>query len=47
MRGRLPKHRRTKSFPPRNNGEVERYQRIVAEEVLYARPNDSEEERAR
>ncbi|GAA4891996.1 IS481 family transposase [Streptomonospora salina] len=40
------KHRRTKPFTPRHNGKVERYQRIMAEEVLYARPYDSEEERA-
>ncbi|MFB9800351.1 integrase core domain-containing protein [Streptomonospora salina] len=40
------KHPRTRPFTPRHNGKAERYQRIMAEEVLYARSYDSEEERA-
>jgi len=40
------KHRRTRPFKPQHNGKVERYQRIMAEEVLYARPYHSEDERA-
>lgn len=43
--GRRTKHRRTKPFKPQHNGKAERYQRIMAEEVLYARPYDSEDER--
>ncbi|GAA4897963.1 transposase InsO family protein [Streptomonospora salina] len=44
--GRRTKHRRTRPFTPRHNGKAERYQRIMAEEVLYARPYGSESERA-
>jgi len=34
-------------FTPQHNGKVERYQRILAEEVLYARPFHSEAQRAK
>ena len=34
-------------YTPRHNGKVERYNRIQAEEVLYARPYASEEDRTR
>jgi hypothetical protein len=33
-------------YRSRHNGKVERYQRTLAEEVLYARPYDSEDERS-
>lgn len=32
------RHQRTKSYTPRHNGKVERYQRTLANELLYARP---------
>ncbi|MFD7815240.1 IS481 family transposase [Streptomyces sp. NPDC059785] len=41
------RHQRTKPYTPRHNGKVERYQRILAEELLYARQWASEAERAR
>ena len=41
------RHQRTKPFTPKHNGKVERYQRILAEELLYARPFTSEAARAR
>ncbi|MBN0975094.1 MULTISPECIES: IS481 family transposase [unclassified Gordonia (in: high G+C Gram-positive bacteria)] len=39
-------HRRTKPYSPKHNGKVERYNRILAEEFLYARTWTSEEQRA-
>ncbi len=39
-------HQRTKPCTPRHNGKVERYQRIMAEEVLYAREFTSEDARS-
>ena len=39
-------HRRTKPYTPKHNGKVERYNRILAEEFLYARTWHSEAERA-
>ncbi|MBP2055876.1 transposase [Streptomyces griseochromogenes] len=41
------RHQRTRPYTPRHNGKVERYQRILAEELLYARNWTSEAERAR
>lgn len=41
------RHQRTRPYTPRHNGKVERYQRILAEECLYARAYESEEERCR
>ncbi|MFC9845135.1 IS481 family transposase [Streptomyces sp. NPDC060223] len=41
------RHQRIKPYTPRHNGKVERYQRILAEELLYARQWTSEAERAR
>lgn len=38
-------HRRTKPYTPKHNGKVERYNRIVAEEFLYARTWTSEHQR--
>lgn len=39
------RHQRTRPYTPRHNGKVERYQRILAEELLYAHPWESEEQR--
>ena len=35
--GNQTRHQKTKPYTPRHNGKVERYQRILAEELLYAR----------
>ena len=40
------RHQRTKPYTPKHNGKVERYQRILAEELLYARAFTSEAQRA-
>lgn len=40
------KHKRTKPYTPKHNGKVERYNRILAEEFLYARTWTSEAERS-
>ncbi|MFC3962138.1 IS481 family transposase [Nocardia jiangsuensis] len=39
------RHQRTRPYTPRHNGKVERYQRILAEELLYAREWTSETQR--
>ncbi|MFF4082733.1 IS481 family transposase [Streptomyces sp. NPDC001777] len=44
--GTQSRHQKTKPYTPRHNGKVERYQRILAEELLYARQFTSEEARA-
>ena len=44
--GTKTRHQKTKPFTPRHNGKAERYQRIMTEEVLYARQYSSENERA-
>ncbi len=44
--GHAARHQRTRPFTPQHNGKVERYQRILAEELLYARPFASEAARA-
>lgn len=41
----IGRHQRTRIYTPRHNGKIERYQRILAEECLYARAYDSESER--
>lgn len=41
----IGRHQRTRVYVPRHNGKIERYQRILAEECVYARPYDSETER--
>ena len=41
----VARHQRTGPFTPRHNGKVERYQRILAEEPLYARTWTSEADR--
>ncbi|GGM37408.1 IS481 family transposase [Promicromonospora citrea] len=38
-------HQRTKPYTPKHNGKVERYNRILAEEFLYARTWTSEQQR--
>jgi transposase InsO family protein len=38
-------HRRTRPYTPKHNGKVERYNRILAEEFLYARTWTSEHQR--
>ena len=40
------RHQRIRPYTPRHNGKVERYNRILAEELLYARVWRSEAERA-
>lgn len=40
------RHQRTRPYTPRHNGKVERYQRILSEELLYARPWTSNDQRA-
>lgn len=44
--GNHTRHQRTKPYTPRHNGKVERYQRILAEELLYAREFTSEDARS-
>ncbi|MBT2675869.1 IS481 family transposase [Streptomyces sp. ISL-14] len=44
--GQGTRHQRTKPYTPRHNGKVERYQRIMAEEVLCAREFTSEDARS-
>ncbi|MGP9695967.1 integrase core domain-containing protein, partial [Brachybacterium sp. AOP25-B2-12] len=39
------RHQRTRPYTPRHNGKVERYQRILSEECLYAHAFYSEDER--
>lgn len=41
----VSRHQRIRPFTPRHNGKVERYQRILAEELLYGRPYSSEADR--
>jgi len=42
----MSRHQRIAPYMPRHNGKVERYNRILAEEFLYARGWHSEEERS-
>ncbi len=39
-------HQRIRPYTPRHNGKIERYNRILTEELLYARPYQSETQRA-
>ena len=41
----VARHQRTRPFTPKHNGKVERYQRTLAEELLYARTWTSEDQR--
>lgn len=43
--GPRTRHQRTRPYTPRHNGKAERYQRILTEEVLYAREYHCEDER--
>lgn len=42
---REARHYRIKPYTPKHNGKVERYNRILAEELLYSREYTSEEQR--
>ena len=44
--GHRTRHQKTKPYTPRHNGKAERYQRIMTEELLYAREYASEDERS-
>jgi len=44
--GNRSRHQRTKPYTPRHNGKAERYQRILAEEVLYLREYNCEDDRS-
>ncbi len=44
--GTKTRHQKTKPFTPGHNGKVERYQRILTEEVLYACSYAGEDERS-
>ena len=41
------RHQRTRPYTPKHNGKIERYNRILAEELLYGRPFTSEADRAK
>ena len=45
VKGLASRHQRIRPYTPKHNGKVERYQRILADECLYARPYDSESQR--
>jgi transposase InsO family protein len=44
--GSASRHQRIRPYTPKHNGKVERYNRILAEEVLYAHTWSCEDERA-
>lgn len=44
--GQATRHQKTRPYTPRHNGKVERYQRILAEDLLYAREFASEDTRS-
>jgi len=44
---REARHYRIKPYTPKHNGKVERYNRILAEELLYSRKYSSEQHRRR
>src|SRR5690625_388302 len=41
----IGRQQRTRAYTPRHNGKIERYQRLMTDECLYARAYDSENER--
>lgn len=45
VKGLGARHQRIKPYTPKHNGKVERYQRTLASELLYARPWESEQQR--
>lgn len=47
LRGWARQHQFIRAYTPRHNGKVERYNRILAEELLYARPYTNEDQRTR
>jgi len=44
--GHRTRHQRTRPYTPRHNGKAERYQQIMAEEVLYVREYTCKDERS-
>ena len=44
--GEVPAGQKTKPYTPRHNGKAQRYQRIMTEELVYAREYASEDERS-
>lgn len=46
LSARRPVTKKTRPYTPRHSGKVERYQRILAEELLNARTYDGEDERS-
>jgi transposase InsO family protein len=44
--GQRTHHQKTRRCTPRHNGKAERYQRIMTEELVYAREYASEDERS-
>jgi transposase InsO family protein len=46
VRALASRHQRIRPHTPRHNGKVERYHRILTEELLYARLWTSEDQRA-
>lgn len=44
--GHVARHQFIRAYTPRHNGKVERYNRLLAEEFLYARPFTSETQRS-
>ncbi|MGC5028005.1 integrase core domain-containing protein [Tsukamurella sp. DT100] len=44
--GRRTRHQKTRPYTPRHNGKVERYQRILVEELLYTPGFNSEQARS-
>ena len=45
IKGFIGRHQHTRPYTPRHNGKVERYNRLLADECLYARPYTSEQQR--
>lgn len=43
--GLASRHQRIRPYTPRHNGKVERYNRILAQECLYARQHTSQNQR--
>ena len=41
----ISRHQYTRVYTPRHNGKIERYQRLMSDECLYARAYDSENQR--